>query len=441
MPDESRYESRTQFWLHAAAPQSRPFSPEEALRRLLALSTENAFWTRLQACFPENMRRTDLSDAKTLALQRTYLDSLAGTRNISTRQFKEWLRGNYDIQVHQGHFTGSVSQTREQLYAFCALLGYNYQQTVDFFWKVAFAAPFKRKVWTEAVYYYFARVREEKDWYGESRKVIDRLWNTMERALPEDALSAQAEEASLRDTAEVEWAVEHIQSAEELEWYLTTDTLSFHWRNFNKTARNMVCELYESCLPYAASQAEEDAEKMTGEAVLHTILGADFSKDRLAAWPEVIARGFPSKEILARIRRGYIGRPTPRTPRSAKEKKERKITDTELRKMLLLLEFYAFYAQLRASRAVGYDVDHRGVFHKIEGYSEKRDEKLDYSDQWQAFCDDANDKLMRCGFVGLYPGNPYDDLFLLAASARSPIKALPQLLRTTFPVKTEMLSQ
>ena len=39
-----------------------------------------------------------------------------------------------------------------------------------------------------------------------------------------------------------------------------------------------------------------------------------------------------------------------------------------------------------------------------------------------------NIQLAKCGFGGLYPRNPYDCLFLLAASSAHPLEALPAML-------------
>ena len=126
-----------------------------------------------------------------------------------------------------------------------------------------------------------------------------------------------------------------------------------------------------------------------------------------SGWSDAILANFPTPTILDGIMQS-----------------EQELRDTALRKMLILLYFYHFYAQLRHNKCAAL----KCLPNPERGYRHCVDDLQNYSKYFSEFQKNLNLLLARCGFDGLYPRNPYDCLFLLAASSAHPLEALPAML-------------
>ena len=114
------------------------------------------------------------------------------------------------------------------------------------------------------------------------------------------------------------------------------------------------------------------------------------------------------------------------------EQEEQELRDTALRKLLILLFFCKFYAQLRHNLRQKYRSFLRSnapdIFGETQFSFNYFYDPQDYSRYFNEFSKNLNIQLAKCGFGGLYPRNPYDCLFLLAASSAHPLEALPAML-------------
>ena len=438
------YGERTQLVLQSTSPRNKTFALQTARERLGSLARESSLVLRLQDCFPEvdpeypdrPLRHScphpetiapDTDDEaeklvlQTIKNQGKYLRRLSNVRNIpKSNKMMDWLSGRSDIQQSQSYYKNDINASRELMYAFCGILGYQYQEISDFFWKVTFQPPFKHKVWTEVIYSYFSSQafpedQPKQNWYTAARELIQVLKPEMQEDLPVGS-------PKIENTREIENAVWNISSEKTLQAYLLANRASFRESNFNLTARESIQTLYRDCMEYArvaydaavddgyvAHDTDGVEETFSTALLFSAMLGKTTAKNGLPHhWPEAIRKNFPSADLLGRVLRN-----------------EEKISDSVLRKLLLLLEFYSFYAALRHEKCIIHRADRYDV---VAGFNRYRDAVLDYSGFFEKFLDDADWQLFQCGFGGLYPRNPYDCLFLLAASSAHPLEALPSLL-------------
>lgn len=443
---ESRFNSpnygdRTQVILNETSPRGERFDPQQAVRFLCELAQESSLVRRLQTCFPEvdpqapdrPLRHdcpdpqkiapdtTDEAERKVLQTvknQRKYLRRLAAARGISlSGSMTDWLSGRADVQLSPSYYQNDINSTRELMYAFCGILGYGEQEITDFFWKVAFQPPFKHKVWTEVVYKYFSSQsfpadQPQNNWYTAAQGFIEeeQLRSKMQQEVSD-------EDPKIEETLDIERAVRRFspQDTKELRDYLIANRASFRESNFNVAARQSIQAFYEICLQYVAQVYDDDqyvvhsSDTLPTAQLFSTILGNRVAQEGLSRqWPEAIRKNFPTADLLGRI----LG-------------KKAKISDSLLRKTLLLLEFYQFYAELRHEKCLTWSGDRYDI---AAGFSSYKDSAFDYSGFFDEFLDDADWQLSRCGFHGLYPRNPYDCLFMLAASSAHPLEALPNIL-------------
>lgn len=437
------YGDRTQVILNEASPRGERFDPQQAVRFLCELAQESSLVRRLQACFPEvdpqapdRPLRHDCADPQkiapdttdeaerkilqTIKNQRKYLRRLAGERGIKlSTSMTDWLSGRADIQLSPSYYQNDVNSTRELMYAFCGILGYGAQEITDFFWKVAFQPPFKHKVWTEVIYKYFSAQsfptnQPQNNWYTAAQEFIEEkdLRKKIRQAVSDD-------DPKIEETLDIEKAVSRFspRDTEQLYDYLLTNRASFREDNFNVAARQSIQAFYEICLQYAEqgynnNQDDPHSDTLSVAQLFSIILGSNVAQNGLSRqWSEAIRKNFPTSDLLCKI----LGNST-------------KISDSLLRKTLLLLEFYQFYAELRHEKCISTLSVRYEIYDIAAGFSNLKDSAFDYSGFFDEFLDDADWQLFRCGFHGLYPRNPYDCLFMLAASSAHPLEALPEIL-------------
>lgn len=130
--------------------------------------------------------------------------------------------------------------------------------------------------------------------------------------------------------------------------------------------------------------------------LLTAILGTADGLQVHKTLPYVIRNNFPSKKVLQDII-------VPTKARTA-------TTYDAIRKVLVLLYFYAYWARHRVQAA---DVTAYG--------------NADYT---EIFKDELNTLLTTCGYEELFAGNPYDWLFLSASQAEDPLTSLQSITCT-----------
>ena len=596
----SNYGPKTLQILNSTVDHQRRFDPRKAEEFLVDLSKDNRLVARLQEYFPENCRRDLAKDnedpeeaLRCFKLQKKYLrerlretaaresQAVIAKKEVAYKKISLWLKGEVDIQTNPGYYhrkavpvtaekkvkaaaqtapnqekndEGStvkaevpprllyvkdINFTRELMCAFCGIMGLNYQETTDFFWKVAFQPPFKQKVWTEVIYYYFAKLHPpaDKNWYAAAQDLITELEVQM-HAAPDNI-------SPVNETRQLTFSISDLKSTEELKNFLLENRSSFRLNNFNYSARTTIRSLYKKCLCYAqetdpeistaqkffeqlflvedsrsydlydmvwkdivnnyfsvysshdqlvaaqkmirhlesagmwkepwknvpgnrncedsARKEDEDAEKfrkkrvslsdkqkldLSGVAEIASVeeledylishrdhfyysilsvtsLDAFYTCLSDSGWSDAILGNFPTPEILSGIIQDK------QEPRDA-EPSDTELRDTALRKLLILLFFYNFYAKLRHNLRRKYrsflHSNAPDIFGETQFSFNYLYDRKDYSIYFNEFSKNLNIELARCGFGGLYPRNPYDCLFLLAASSAHPLEALPAML-------------
>lgn len=102
--------------------------------------------------------------------------------------------------------------------------------------------------------------------------------------------------------------------------------------------------------------------------------------------PYIVRNNFPSKKVISDL--------------LSEEKISTSKSYDGIRKMIILLDFYRFWLSVKL---------------KI-GYTEMTKEELT-----EIYRDEANHCLYECGYEELYPGNPYDWIFLSSAYSEAPL--------------------
>ena len=103
--------------------------------------------------------------------------------------------------------------------------------------------------------------------------------------------------------------------------------------------------------------------------------------------PDVVRNNFPGKKVMSDVL-------------DATKISTSKSYDS-IRKMIVLLDFYAFWACIKV------------------GISDVSD--IDKSTLYEIYQEEADSRLKLCGYENLYAGNPYDWIFLCASHSEDPL--------------------
>lgn len=122
------------------------------------------------------------------------------------------------------------------------------------------------------------------------------------------------------------------------------------------------------------------------EQIINTNIG--ISKETII--PAIVKVNFPSKKTFSDILTNA----------------ETSTSYDSIRKCLILLKFYHFFINLELNPGI------------IENYA------------YTIYYDETNDMLYSCGYEELFPGNPYDWLFLWSARQTKPLDALRNAINT-----------
>ncbi len=135
-----------------------------------------------------------------------------------------------------------------------------------------------------------------------------------------------------------------------------------------------------------------------------TITSANFMLDRILLTQE----GIPKEaDIPAGIRINFPSKST--FSRISPKKSGKSVSYDSIRKCLILLEFYHFWVSILREEILNPD-------------------SQTANDAFDQYCRETNDMLHSCGYGDLFPGNPYDWLFLWASSTEAPLDSLRSLI-------------
>jgi len=364
---------------------------------------------------------------------------------IERKTVYSWFCGDHRPKIEAGY--------RQQIYEICFALQLDYKETVWFFQHVYYDRAFNCHTINEAVFYYaFLNGLT----YGEALSIIDEVIGTAPDNTAENKLPANY-------TQFVRNCIFDFHSTDELKKFLIMNKSNFNsWnvsalnhlnslinglvaseeakkeidnlkrtiiRNKNKIKGiDLRLKTYEQCgllmkeILYDAKRDSADAAQYILEAIegkniqkntfiLDRLLGTTFGMTKTAIdVPYIVHNNFPSKKIMSDVLSGT---------KIAKSK-----SYDSIRKMIVLLDFYSFWVRVKIGLT------------DLSDYTE--------DERYEIYLAEANAELHQCGYEELYPGNPYDWIFLCSAHSDEPIDffrscisdLLPDLIDSEVPVST-----
>lgn len=344
------------------------------------------------------------------------------------RDFKEW-------------FVPVKKLDRDTLYQVCFAFGLTVSETEDFFRRIYCARAFDCHTVKEAIYYYCLKNNRS---YAEANQIIEQIPKLQKvKTLPEgDAVLY---------TQTIVHQLDEISDPEMLIEYITSNIDSFGYNNvtaikdIQKLWKDIVKEQglvdedskmldeWKGMYRYDKSKLDEEVKerwdefsedmntRVTKEAdkttwnILSQMLGLPNNKekeysnehnrsllsvfDKNKLMPLKAAYCFPNRQNIEKILRGEI------------------IADYEaMRKLLILLKFYSFWADKEKTYLNASDDETALKRHPMS-------ERCLY---------EIDDHLAKAGYPVLYAGNPYDWIFMWSLNSYSPLEAFRTYIGEVF---------
>ena len=308
---------------------------------------------------------------------------------------------------------------RENLYNLCLALGMSLQETEEFFLKYYMTIPFNYKDRIDAVYYY--GLKQGKT-YAEIKHILQIIesWSDEESKTDKETYMVQMDLSEIEeDDKLIEYLKDHAFAKE---------------KQF-QTARVEI----ERLVGLNAAVAEKESAKretLDDERKHHKIMGDDdrantnellrviYGFDHQSYYngenkglkrmskcetlPERFRKRFPRNQEFSDIKNGTA-------------------SPEVYRKALVILKFYNYFGErilscLKESKSI-YDYQQRDL--------------EECQDDFEEFIQECNACLAKCGFVALYPRNPFDWLILYCAHSSDPLDCFRGLLAERYSLTEE----
>lgn len=326
-------------------------------------------------------------------------------------------------------FTGNKTIKRDTAFQICFAFGLDVNNTNDFFRKVYLERSFDCHTISEAVYYYCIRNGLP---YNEALEIIDKM--------PKVKKGPINTKQEILYTGSIINFINGTKSADELIAYITDHIEQFGYNN--ATATKHIQDLWNaiSCksgIAFKEGQLRDNAfnqhrEGDAGSADNYTIVTEEadsiwkvyaqiFGLDKYQTvkygtnrtikpllennrlLPPLAEASFPDRDGIEKITNGIH------------------VSHERIRKLMILLEFYAFWAnviiQNNNALAVAAEHDAERCIDKINTY------------------------LLEAGYPELYPGNPYDWIFMWAVKDQQPLLAFRDHMIALYAYKSEQLAE
>lgn len=259
-----------------------------------------------------------------------------------------WITGKVNPQ--------ESTRSRESMYKLCFALGFDANETADFFSKVYLSRPFECREVTEAVYLFCMN-------HGISYKKTQEL---IEKA--KDICKTIDETAEFLETRLLFNQIVNISSEKDLFTFIETNKTNFIKRN--STAVKYYEQLKNKAKELAGVKSNEGLLNQIYDKSLRDSEGGKHTIHSESLFLARVKQNFPQKQQLYQIEKG-----------DAK-------FDT-IRKALILLKFYTFFMQVGNNNS---------------------------EEDFEEFCLETDDMLNECGYALMYARNPYDWVFLHCAA-------------------------
>lgn len=315
----------------------------------------------------------------------------AGIENLSRNTLKNWLESSPP---------GRTRDARKNVYKLCFALKMDHIQTEEFFLKAYMDRSFNYKIPEEAVYYFCLRT-------GKGYQDAQRLVETYQKNA-----NLQHEGTEMM-TERIGRKLSDIQTEEQLLDFLYEHHYEEEQQNYS--AKKQIQMLLPRCYELARQEYEQyggenakdeysyKMEKMESiDALLTQIKGYDEREMRKTSGDLEKAR----KKGLAAI----AGSNFPERQQFYQIDHSKNVSSDVLFRILVLLEFYSFYADLLL--------------------------KNPPESEFQAYADEFEDELCAvladCGFIEAYERNPYIKLFLVCANSARPLDMFRDIIDEYF---------
>ena len=276
----------------------------------------------------------------------------------------------------------SNSLSRENMFKVCFALGLSKNESAKFFSDVYFEKYFNYRDINELIYFYSFKkglnYKQAISLISEAKKII------------ESDISSKNNNTIY--TKEIGEQVNNISKDLELLEYIETNKYNF--KKSSTSAINILNNLINQAKKLAVEESNmfnRDTKNMDKSSIdfliyiIHDFRSEKISKSNSSSivsddgnFQKIILKNYPSKIIFSNIFNN------------------KHITFDMLRKSLVLLNFYTFWATIAIN-------------------------KDDSPDNSIVFLDETNDMLIEAGMNRLYPGNPFDWLFLYCSKTSYPL--------------------
>ena len=295
----------------------------------------------------------------------------------SLETVKNWLKSAPPSADQRG---------RENVYKLCFALGLNAKETKEIFFKAYLERPFNYKNIHEAVYFFCLKSglgyseAERIIYIIENEEIVDnpdaidvteQIGNDLKCITDETAFIKYIRENRSGFSVQNQTAIDEIEDLREYCYGLATQEEEKTVDNIDSLLA-VICGFHARRTKKAETNSEsenKDEQKKKREKVLKKSI-------KFSDFPDAITTNFPQRQQFQNIFSG-------------------KATFDVIRKALIMLKFYSFFAELQMSDA----------------------EDIEYTYIFDEFVNETNGLLAKCGYVQLYWRNPYDWMFGYCANA------------------------
>ncbi|MDE6003976.1 MAG: hypothetical protein K2G88_01135, partial [Oscillospiraceae bacterium] len=284
--------------------------------------------------------------------------SLGEESTISERTVRRWLKGE--------NRPNSSFKSRESMFQLMFALKASLEQTTNFFWKSYYAQPFNFRNKNECIYYWC--LKNNKGW-----DIVKHIKHDLKLRMSENPVSNSFD----GETILIGKALNELETPDEVVAYIANNfddeetyfqTAKNNFKDLLEEAKQLAKDNFGKLNTNATDCKEENIAYRRQKESVDFLLSVIFHPKKTITtsnkWVPLIKENFPTKEQFSRCRKG--------DDRNA----------DLLRKCIILLKFYISY------------------------------EQDDAQSDFETFYSEVNYLLEECGFLLLYPTNPYDRIFM-----------------------------
>lgn len=336
-------------------------------------------------------RLAALDHADILGDSKKLVSTLSGYCNeadvsISRQTLENWLTK----AAPNGNKT-----SRENVYKLCFALKMDELQTGEFFLKAYLERPFNYKNIREATYYFCLRTGRN---YKSAEALIQKIENASYVEKP-DAVTV---------TEQIGEAIRMLDNEDDFIKYIVDNRSGFAEQN--RTASKLIAELIRLTMPLAEAEYNfmHSGDKKLSVNSVDDLLSViyDYSARKTSEYNKVFKSSIKNSDFPKSIKRNFPER------QEIQNISKGNASYDVIRKALIMLKFYHFFATARINRAAPNDL-------------------------FDEFVVEMDETLMNCGYVQLYWRNPYDWMIGYCAFTDEPLDMLRDLIYEYYLSKVE----